>query len=123
MERHSTRTKGRHGEEIAVEYLKNNGYRIVENNYKNCFGEIDIIAKEGDTIVFIEVKARNTDFYGHPAASVDLRKQRRIGKVAEGYLTEKKLSDHPVRFDVVSICEGKIEVIKDAFELQEGLLW
>lgn len=94
----------------------------MERNYKNPFGEIDVVAKEGDTIVFIEVKARDTLSFGPPAAAVDFRKQQRIGKVAFGYITEKKLANHPVRFDVVSIFEGKMEVIKDAFDL-EGDLW
>ena len=121
--RQSPTAKGRHGEEMAVEYLINNGYMIVERNYKNCFGEIDVIASEGDTVVFVEVRARNTVYYGTPAASVDLRKQQRLYKVAAGYIVKKELSGTPVRFDVVSICEEKIEIIRDAFEIQEDFLW
>ena len=123
MERESTRAIGRDGEEIAAEYLRNNGYRIVEKNYKNRFGEIDIIAKDGNTVVFIEVKTRNTPSYGTPSSAVDSKKQQRIGKVALTYLTKKGLTQHPVRFDVVSICDGKIEVIRDAFELREDFSW
>ena len=123
MERRSTRSKGRQGEEIAVEYLKNNGYRIVEKNYRNCFGEIDVVAQEGATVVFVEVKTKNTPCYDHPAAAVDLRKQQRLCKVAATYIIKKRLTHHPVRFDVVSIYGEKIEVIKNAFELQEEFLW
>ena len=123
MERESTRTIGRNGEEIAAEYLRNNGYRIVEKNYKNRFGEIDVIAKDGNTVVFIEVKTRNTPSYGTPSSAVDSKKQQRIGKVALTYLTKKGLTQHPVRFDVVSICDGEIEVIRDAFELREDFSW
>lgn len=121
MNRYNTRVKGKYGEEKAIRYLSNNGYRIVEKNYRNTFGEIDIVAREDDTIVFIEVKTRNISSYGPPEAAVDLRKQHRICKVAAGYINEKKLSDQPVRFDVVSISGIKIELIKDAFDLQEGL--
>ena len=123
MERESTRAIGRDGEEIAAEYLRNNGYRIVEKNYKNRFGEIDIIAKDGNTVVFIEVKTRNTPSYGTPSSAVDSKKQQRIGKVALTYLTKKGLTQHPVRFDAVSICDGEIEVIRDAFELREDFSW
>jgi len=123
MERESTRAIGRDGEEIAAEYLRNNGYRIVEKNYKNRFGEIDIIAKDGNTVVFIEVKTRNTPSYGTPSSAVDSKKQQRMGKVAVTYLIKKRLTHHPVRFDVVSICDGKIEVIRDAFELREDFSW
>jgi len=123
MERESTRAIGRDGEEIAAEYLRNNGYRIVEKNYKNRFGEIDVIAKDGNTVVFIEVKTRNTPSYGTPSSAVDSKKQQRIGKVAVTYLTKKGLTQHPIRFDVVSICDGEIEVIRDAFELREDFSW
>ena len=122
-ERYSARSKGQYGEEIAVEYLKNIGYSIVDINYRNCFGEIDIIAKEGGALVFVEVKTRNTPYYGLPVMAVDFRKQQRMSKVAAAYITQKKLTDYPVRFDVVSVCGNNIEVIKDAFELNEGFLW
>jgi putative endonuclease len=123
MEKLSTRSKGKQGEEIAAQYLMNNGYRIVEKNYKNNFGEIDVVAFEGDTVVFVEVKARNTSCFGHPSEAVDLRKQQRLCKIAAAYLVGKRLTKHPIRFDVVSVCGEKIEVIKDAFELQGGTLW
>lgn len=123
MEKVNTRIKGKYGEEIAAEYLIKLGYRIVENNYRNRFGEIDLIAEEGGTLVFIEVKLRNLISYGHPAAAVDTWKQQRLIKTAAGYISDKRFSDKPCRFDVVSVYKGKIELFRDAFELTEGLSW
>lgn len=123
MEKVNTRIKGKYGEEIATEYLIKLGYRILENNYRNCFGEIDIIAEEGGTLVFIEVKLRNLISYGHPVAAVDIWKQKRLSKTAAGYISEKRFSDKPCRFDVVSVYKGKIELFRDAFELTESLSW
>lgn len=117
------RVKGRQGEQLATEYLEKNGYRIVEKNYRNCFGEIDIIAKECGTLVFIEVKMRNLISYGHPVLAVDIWKQTKISKTAAGYIADKRYDNVPCRFDVVSIYKGNIEVFKDAFELTENLSW
>ena len=119
----NNRSKGRNGEEMAVEYLLIKGYDILEKNYKNRFGEIDIIALDKKTLVFIEVKTRNTMLYGLPADAVDSRKQGRIGRVALSYISDKKYVNHPCRFDVLSIYEDKIELFTDAFELPEDRLW
>ncbi len=86
-------------------------------------GEVDIIAKEKDTLAFIEVKARtSTEFFGPPQLAVDLTKQRQLSKVALHYLKEKGLEEVKARFDVVSVILGtkgeEIELIRDAFELQ-----
>ncbi len=118
-----TRAKGRHGEELAAAYLIKHGFRIIEKNYRNHFGEIDIIAEEAGTVVFIEVKLRNLISYGHPVTAVDKWKQMRLSRIAAGYITEKRLTERPCRFDVVSIYKGNIELIKDAFEMPEGLSW
>lgn len=123
MRRVSRRAEGREGEEMAVEYLSIKGYNILERNYRNRFGEIDLIAKDGKTVVFIEVKRRNTDSYGLPAESVDIRKQARLSKAATAYITEKRITNSPCRFDVVSIYNDRIELFKDAFDLPEGFLW
>lgn len=123
MTKSENRAKGRQGEQLATEYLEKHGYRIVEKNYKNCFGEIDIIAKECGTLVFIEVKMRNLISYGHPVLAVDIRKQTKISKTAAGYIADKRCDNVPCRFDVVSIYKGNIEVFKDAFELTENLSW
>ena len=112
---------GRRGEELAVHYLKKNGYRLIERNYICKMGEMDIIAKEKDTLVFIEVKARTSTAFGPPQLAVNPAKQRQLSKVALHFLKEKKIEDVKARFDVVAILLGKkgdeIELIKDAFDL------
>lgn len=119
----SKRAKGRDGEARAEEYLMTIGYDILEKNYRNRFGEIDIIARDGKTLVFIEVKTRNTDSHGLPVDAVDSRKKSRLGRVAISYMAEKKMSNLPCRFDVLSIYENRIELFADAFDLPEGHTW
>ena len=111
---------GAKGEGLAVKFLKKKGYKIIEQNYKNPIGEIDIIASEGKSLVFIEVKTRENVEYGLPFEAVSHSKKRKIVKVAMLYLKKfKKLP--PCRFDVISIFykNGKpeLELIKDAFSL------
>jgi len=112
---------GKESESIAVRHLKMNGYKILEQNYRNKLGEIDIIAKDKDTLVFIEVKARKSGRFGNPKWAVTPKKQRKISMVALYYL--KALKQHKVkaRFDVVSILSAEknpdIEIVKNAFEL------
>lgn len=105
---------GKIGEEKAVEFLKNNGYKIIERNYRTKIGEIDIIAKHKREIVFIEVKTRSSDDFGIPEESVNERKLKRIEKIAEIYLKRKKIN-LPYRFEVLSILKEdenfKIEII------------
>ena len=112
---------GKSGEEAAVNFLKNNGYRILARNYKTKLGEIDIIARDKDTLCFIEVKTRHSDRYGLPAEAVSLPKQRQIAKAALFFLKERNLLEKKARFDVVSVLysEGaaKTDLIKNAFEL------
>lgn len=110
---------GSAGEDEAVRVLRKDGYAIVLRNYRCRHGEIDIIAKDRDTIVFVEVKTRGGDSFGTPKCSVDSRKQRHIVHAAQSYLQENGLIDCLVRFDVVSIerIGGAYvcEVVKDAF--------
>jgi len=117
----STKELGKHGENIAWDYLKRQGYRLLERNYRCRYGEIDLIAKDGETIVFIEVKSRRTASFGDPEESVSQAKQRKISTVALYYLEDKGLYDRPARFDVVSVfassSEQKITLIPDAFDL------
>ena len=94
---------GRKGEEKALRFLKKKGYRIIENNYVCKMGEMDIIAREKDTLVFIEVKTRTSTEFGPPQLAVNLSKQRQLSKVALNYLKEKRLEDVKARFDVVAI--------------------
>lgn len=115
---------GRKNETIAVRYLKKKGYRIVERNYRNRFGEIDIIARDGHVIVFVEVKARRNSLFGTPAGAVTLRKQKTLSKVALSWMKAARMEGASARFDVVSVSyeSGKreIELIKDAFETKYG---
>lgn len=112
---------GTKGEDLAVKFLKKKGYKIIARNYKNYVGEIDIIARDGDTVVFIEVKTRADDSFGYPFEAVNKRKRQKLKNLALLYL-KKQGKELPVRFDVLSIfCmdDGKkeIEHIKDAFEV------
>jgi putative endonuclease len=113
---------GKKGEEKALRFLKKRGYRIIEKNYVCKMGEMDIIAREKDTLAFVEVKTRTSTEFGPPQMAVTASKQRQLSKVALNYLKEKQLEDVKARFDVVAILlEGKgeeIELIRDAFDLQ-----
>jgi putative endonuclease len=80
---------GRRGEEVAFRFLKKKGYRIIEKNYACKMGEMDIIAKEKDTLVFIEVKTRTSSLFGPPQLAVNFSKQRQLSKVALNYLKER----------------------------------
>ena len=112
---------GKKGEELALRFLKGKGYHIIEKNYVCKMGEMDIIAREKDTLVFIEVKTRTSNFFGPPQLAVNATKQRQLSKVALNYLKEKNLGDAKARFDVVAILLKEklkeIELIKDAFNL------
>ncbi|MBD3672437.1 MAG: YraN family protein [Planctomycetaceae bacterium] len=103
MPRWFNRLFGSAGERAAVRYLKRRGYRIVARNYENHTGEIDVIALEGETIVFVEVKTRRSSRKGHPLEAVDVSKQRQILKTAQVYLKERDLLDRAVRYDIVGI--------------------
>jgi len=93
---------GQIGEEAAVTFLKQQGYQIVEQNFRNQLGEIDIVAYEGDTICFVEVKTRRSDIFGSPFESVTPAKQRKIAQVALSYLKFKGKSD-VLRPDLTSL--------------------
>jgi len=110
---------------MAVQHLRKCGYRIVERNYRCVFGEIDIIARDGRVLVFVEVRSRRTDHYGGPLESVGLAKQRKLSSLAMCYMKEKGLSDIHARFDVVAISmrehSDEIKLIKNAFDQVSGL--
>jgi putative endonuclease len=112
---------GERSENLAVWYLKKNGYKIIEQNYRNRIGEIDIIARDKKTIVFVEVKSRRSIRFGSPKQAVTPKKQRKISMVALYYLKDTKQSDAKARFDVVAITsnrdEPRIEIVKNAFDL------
>lgn len=94
---------GRLGEALALEFLVGQRYDIIRTNYRKSYGEIDIIAQDGNTLVFIEVKARHASAFGTAFEAVDARKQRQISRVAQAYLQANRLEDMPARFDVIAV--------------------
>ncbi len=111
---------GNRGEDIAVDYLEGKGFEIVERNYHYGHGELDIIAKDKDVLVFVEVKTRKNLEFGPPELSITKNKQRQVRKVAEAYMIEKNITDTDVRIDVVAILirknlPPKITHIENAF--------
>jgi len=111
---------GKSGEEAAARYLKNKKFRIIERNFRFLKGEIDIIAYERKTLVFIEVKARKSKEFGSPEEAVTPLKQRQIKRVAKGFIAKNHLREVKCRFDVLSLFFDekngcKINHIQDAF--------
>ncbi|KPK46395.1 MAG: hypothetical protein AMK74_00315 [Nitrospira bacterium SM23_35] len=112
---------GNEGESLAVRFLKKQGYDIIAHNYKTRIGEIDIIARDGETIVFVEVKTRSNDVFAAPYESVNSAKRQKMKNVASLYLKKQK-TELPARFDVISITclwngQKSIRHIRDAFEV------
>ena len=116
-----TKQEGDLGEAIATKFLKKSGYKILELNYRTPLGEIDIIAKDKETIVFVEVKTRSSKKFGLPGEAVNYQKQRHIRNSALYYLKSKGLLDKvSARFDVISILmsnitDYEIEHLQNAF--------
>ena len=110
---------GRKGENIAALFLQKHGYKIVERNFKCKQGEIDIIAKQKNQYIFIEVKTRKSLKYGMPSESVNKTKQNHIKKVAQYYICTNKISNFIIRFDIIEIYlkNGKYQInhLKQAF--------
>ena len=108
------------GEELAVQELERRGYAILERRYRTRYGEIDIIAEDEDTLVFVEVKARADDEFGTAAEAVTPWKQRRLVRMASYYLACQKVGQRPCRFDVVAIMFDapvpRIDVFQSAFD-------
>ncbi len=115
MEKIFNKVTGDGGEEIAFKYLKKKRYKILERNYKNPVGEIDIVAKYRNIIVFVEVKTRTSDYFGLPREAVDEYKQDKIRRVALGYLKHHRLMESLTRFDVIEILDGEVTHIENAF--------
>lgn len=119
MSERATGTAGSRAEDQALALLQRAGLILLQRNYRCRLGEIDLIMREGATLVFVEVRFRRSDAFGGPAASVDGRKQRRILTAAQRYLqSHPQASNRPCRFDVVAICpqsEPALDWIRDAF--------
>lgn len=111
---------GKFGENVAVRHLRKIGYQVICQNYRNRFGEIDIIARDGDCLVFVEVKSRRTDTYGHPKYAVTRAKQEKIARTALYYLKSTHQINCRARFDVASVTlfdrKPCVEIIKNAFD-------
>lgn len=116
--RQNNRAVGSKYEHYAGEYLTGLGYKILEFNYRCRSGEIDIIAQDGDCIVFCEVKYRKSGGQGDPLEAVGKRKQERIAGCAKRYLMTNKITGVPCRFDVVGILGSEVTHIKNAFFAQ-----
>ena len=107
---------GAEGERSASEYLTRKGARILEANYRRPTGEIDLIARQGRTLLFVEVKRRASLRYGRPAEAVNRAKQLHILRTALLYLQENGLEDASVRFDIIEVLPGEIRHIENAFD-------
>lgn len=115
----STRQKGQAAEDVAAEHLSTCGYRIVERNFSCKLGEIDIIARQGGDLVFVEVRSRHSVTARDPIHTVDWRKQAKLVRAASYYLMTKHPEPVPARFDVVLVTLEKppiVEVIPNAFD-------
>ena len=99
----TTRALGRIGEDLACDHLRRKGYEIVARGFRLFRGEIDIIARDGGTLVFVEVKARADEEFGRPEEAVTPSKQRQVRRIAQGYLVEHPRGQAGCRFDVVSV--------------------
>ena len=113
---------GADGERAAEKFLRRQRYTIVERNYRCPSGEVDLIALDRSSVVFVEVKTRTQPGYGSPLEAVDRRKQRQIQRAAQHYLVAKRLHDRDARFDVVGVWweQGQLrcELVKNAFDLR-----
>ncbi|HBO42715.1 MAG TPA: YraN family protein [Planctomycetaceae bacterium] len=115
------KTLGERGEALAARYLRRRGYRILGRHVRLPSGELDLVALDGKTIVFIEVKTRKSDQHGQPSEAVTPEKQRRLTRLAVTFLKRHRLHEHPARFDVIGITwpDGEkpcVEHFVNAFE-------
>ncbi|MFQ3671075.1 MAG: YraN family protein [Verrucomicrobiia bacterium] len=99
----SIKEEGAYGEEVAASFLRRQGCRVLARNYAGRWGEVDVVVRDGESLVFVEVKARGPEGWGRPAEAVDGKKRRRIRLTAEAYLKELRVAPPPVRFDVVEV--------------------
>lgn len=116
---HTRQRLGRHGEDLACAELQRRGYSILARGHRSRFGEIDVVARDGGTLVFVEVKTRGAKTCGDPADAVTPDKQRRVAAMAADYLARYAASGQPCRFDVVTVDASsvppKVTVYPDAF--------
>ena len=108
------------GEVTAKRYLEEKGYRTLAENFAAKQGEIDLVMQDGDSIVFVEVKARETLAYGEPIEAVTPQKVRRIALTAQQFLVQKRLLGRAVRFDVVEVLYGEVRHTENAFSMNDA---
>lgn len=118
------RRLGTSGEETAAVWLAARGYEILARNVRTRFGELDLVARQGDLVVFVEVKTRSSAAFGHPVEAVAGRKQARLAGLAAAFLRAQGLDGAPIRFDVVAVRPGPVgrpvvEHYPGAFEAAE----
>ena len=113
---------GKRGEDLACEELTRRGYTIVDRRFRTRCGELDIVARDADVLVFVEVKARTGRNFGTPLESITWQKRQRLSAMAEAYLCARRLAGSACRFDVVAILEEQgghtVELIKGAFDME-----
>lgn len=107
---------GKDGEEQAVMFLKKKHYKILTRNYRTYYGEIDIVAKIKETIVFVEVKSRKNDTMGRPEEWVTYQKRKKIVSAAKKYISANELNEKNFRFDVIAILDGEITHLENVFD-------
>lgn len=116
---HARTLLGRSGEDLAAALYRRRGFRVIDRNYRCPAGEIDLVARRGDLLVFCEVKTRRSSYWGQPSEAVDLRKQARYRRLAASWLRDHRIRRVDIRFDVVSVIvrDGRPEatLIEDAF--------
>lgn len=108
--------KGRSYEKLAALFFKQNGYEIIEQNWRAGHKEIDLIVKKEDLLVFVEVKASSSKKFGHPSERVDAKKIANLTKAAQQYIIAHDIKDVDFRFDVVTFLDGQLEYYPNAFE-------
>lgn len=108
------RRLGFFGERKAAKYLKKNGYKILERNFRCPAGEVDIIAEKGETVAFVEVKTRTSDAFGLPNEAVNFRRQRRYVNAARYYFSGREI-DVTIRFDIIEVTRDGVNYIESAF--------
>ncbi len=120
----STRAKGQEGERLAARFLEEQGFCILDRNYRNRLGEIDIVAEDKGVIVFVEVRTLKASAGHPPEETIQWKKQQRISRTAQAYIQHKRLEDRPARFDVIAVTfsgtRPTLRHIPDAFEMWEA---
>ena len=117
--RERTQGAGERAERLAERFLASRGMTIVERNFRRRCGELDLVARDGDTLVFVEVRTRNRPDRGDALETVGADKRRRIARVAQIYLQDRRPDARSMRFDVIGITAGVVTHIRDAFRLGE----